>query len=116
MKFSNPASTNMTTLHLRKSIDRLPLRFDFLLILHEQDAKAQRHEALIARQQQQIEALAATVQKVSDQLDLNKTAPQPTISNQLNRQSEGFSQLEPSDAVRRRAQLFQNPLLAQDKP
>ena len=114
MQFTNPASTkNMTTLHLRKSIDRLPLRFDFLLILHEQDAKAQRHEALIARQQQQIEALAATVQKVSDQLDLNKTAPQPTISNQLNRQSEGFSQLEPSCGSRLRTEISQNaPLLS----
>ena len=72
----------MTTLHLKKSIDRLPLRLDFLLILHEQDAKAQRHEALIARQQQQIEALAATVQKVSNPVELNKAASQVVASNQ----------------------------------
>src|SRR5438094_7158866 len=33
MQFNNPRSTkNMTTLHLKKSIDRSPLRFDLLLI------------------------------------------------------------------------------------
>jgi len=36
----------------------------------------------IAQQQKRIEALAATVQKVSEQLELNKTAPQTVLNNQ----------------------------------
>ena len=36
----------------------------------------------IAQQQKQIEALAATVQKVSNQLELNKGAQQVVASNQ----------------------------------
>jgi len=36
----------------------------------------------IAQQQKQIEALTATVQKVSNQLELNKAAQQVVASNQ----------------------------------
>jgi len=39
-------------------------------------------EATIARQQKQIDALAAALQKVSAQLELNKPAPQTVVNNQ----------------------------------
>jgi hypothetical protein len=42
--------------------------------------KNEEHGATIARQQKQIEALTAGLQKVSAQLELNKRAPE-TISN-----------------------------------
>jgi hypothetical protein len=38
-------------------------------------------EAVIAQQQKQIEALTATVQKVSDQLELNRRAPEVVAAN-----------------------------------
>jgi hypothetical protein len=38
--------------------------------------------AKIAQQQKQIDALTATVQKVSDQLELNRRAPQLVANNQ----------------------------------
>jgi hypothetical protein len=38
-------------------------------------------EAAIVRQQRQIEALTAGVQKVSAQLELSKTAPQTVLKN-----------------------------------
>jgi len=38
--------------------------------------KVEEQGAMIAKQQKQIEALNATVQKVSDQIALNKSAPQ----------------------------------------
>jgi hypothetical protein len=41
-----------------------------------------RNSAKIAHQQLQIEALAATVQKVNNQLELNKPASQVVASNQ----------------------------------
>ena len=51
--------------------------------------KNEEQEATIARQQKQIEALFATVkeqatqiQKVSAQLEVNKTAPQTVLNNQ----------------------------------
>jgi len=44
--------------------------------VEEQDHKLQKQEATIAHQQKQIETLTATVQKVSDQVALSKTAPQ----------------------------------------
>jgi hypothetical protein len=44
--------------------------------VEEQDAKIAKQDSVIARQQQKIETLAATVQKVSEQLELNKPAPQ----------------------------------------
>jgi len=46
-----------------------------------QEATITRQEAIIARQQKQIEALATTVQKVSDQLELNKLQPQMVASD-----------------------------------
>jgi uncharacterized coiled-coil protein SlyX len=39
-------------------------------------------EAKFAQQEKQIEALTATVQKVSDRLELSKTAPQMVADNQ----------------------------------
>ena len=44
--------------------------------VQEQEGRMQRQEAVIAKQQNQIEALTATVQKVSDKIELNKTTPQ----------------------------------------
>jgi hypothetical protein len=44
--------------------------------------KVQELEANAARQQKQIEALTAGLQKVSAQLELNKTAPQTVFNNQ----------------------------------
>jgi trimeric autotransporter adhesin len=44
--------------------------------VEEQDHKLQTQETAIAQQQKQIEALTATVQKVSDQIALGKPAPQ----------------------------------------
>jgi hypothetical protein len=41
-----------------------------------QETRLSAQEALIAQQQKQIEALTATVQKVSDQITLSKPAPQ----------------------------------------
>src|SRR6476646_9549201 len=42
----------------------------------EEHRKVEEQGAMIAKQQKQIEALTATVQKVSDQIALNKPAPQ----------------------------------------
>jgi uncharacterized coiled-coil protein SlyX len=41
-----------------------------------------KQEALIAKQQKQIEALIAGLQKVSVQLEASKTAPQLVVDNQ----------------------------------
>ena len=41
----------------------------------EEHRKVEEQGAMIAKQQKQIEALTATVQKVSDQIALNKPAP-----------------------------------------
>jgi len=41
----------------------------------------QQQEAIIARQQKQIEALAAGLQQVSAQLELGKSAPQTVLNN-----------------------------------
>jgi len=46
----------------------------------EQDCKLQEQAAMIARQQEQIEALTAGLHKVSAQLELSKPAPQ-TVAN-----------------------------------
>jgi uncharacterized coiled-coil protein SlyX len=43
---------------------------------------AAKQEATIAKQQKQIEALTTGLQKVSDQLELNKPAPQMVVNNQ----------------------------------
>jgi uncharacterized coiled-coil protein SlyX len=48
--------------------------------VQELKSNAAKQEATIARQQKQIEALAAGLQKVSAQLELNKLAPQ-TVKN-----------------------------------
>jgi len=45
-------------------------------------ATVAKQEAVIAKQQEQIEALTATVQKVSDRLELTKAAPQIVAENQ----------------------------------
>jgi hypothetical protein len=49
--------------------------------VQEQDARLTKQEALIARQQKQIETLAAGLQKVSAQLQLNKPGPQTVLNN-----------------------------------
>ena len=50
--------------------------------VEEQDRRLQAQETAIAKQQKQIQALTVTVQKVNDQLELNKAAPQVVASNQ----------------------------------
>jgi exosome complex RNA-binding protein Rrp42 (RNase PH superfamily) len=44
--------------------------------VEEQDRRLQTQETAMAQQQKQIEALTATIQKVSDQIALSKPAPQ----------------------------------------
>jgi peptidoglycan hydrolase CwlO-like protein len=44
--------------------------------------KVEQQEATIAKQQKQIEALIMGLQKVSDQLELSRPAPQLVVSNQ----------------------------------
>jgi len=44
--------------------------------------KVEELEANAARQQKQIEALTAVVQKVSAQVEMNRPAPQTVINNQ----------------------------------
>jgi len=48
----------------------------------EQQRKLEQQGATIARQQKQIEALTAGLQKVSAQIELNKPAPQTALNNQ----------------------------------
>jgi predicted RNase H-like nuclease (RuvC/YqgF family) len=57
--------------------------------VHEQNRKIQTQDATIARlkqdfvkQQKQIDALTAGLQKVSDQLELSKPAPRTVLNNQ----------------------------------
>jgi endosialidase-like protein len=49
--------------------------------VQELKSAAAKHEAIIARQQKQIEALSAGLQKVSAQLELRKPAPQTVLNN-----------------------------------
>jgi hypothetical protein len=49
--------------------------------VEKQDHKLQEQGAIIAKQQKQIEALTAGLQKVSDQIELTKPAPQTTLNN-----------------------------------
>jgi hypothetical protein len=49
--------------------------------VEEQDHKLQEQGAIIAKQQKQIEALAAGLQKVSAQIELSKAAPQTVLNN-----------------------------------
>jgi hypothetical protein len=48
----------------------------------EQQRKLEQQGATIARQQKQIEALAAGLQKVSARLELRKPAPQTVLNSQ----------------------------------
>jgi uncharacterized coiled-coil protein SlyX len=48
----------------------------------EVKSNATRQEAIIARQQKQIEALTAGLQKVSAQIELSKPAPQTVLNSQ----------------------------------
>jgi uncharacterized coiled-coil protein SlyX len=48
--------------------------------VQEQECRLEKQETTIARQQEQIDALTAGLQKVSTQLELSKAAPQ-TVSN-----------------------------------
>ena len=50
--------------------------------VQELKSAAAKQEAIISRQQKQIEALTAGLQKVSDQLELSKPAPQTVLNNQ----------------------------------
>ena len=50
--------------------------------VQEQDARLTKQEALITRQQKQIETLTAAVQKVSAQLELSKSSPQTVRNDQ----------------------------------
>jgi Chaperone of endosialidase len=49
--------------------------------IEEQDGRLQKQETAIAKQQKQIEALTTGLQKVSDQLELSKPAPQIVGNN-----------------------------------
>src|SRR6266478_1572483 len=51
-------------------------------VIAQVKSNAAKQEATIARQQKQIEALAAGLQKVSAQLEMSKTAPQVVLNNQ----------------------------------
>jgi hypothetical protein len=48
----------------------------------EEQRKVREQGATIARQQKQIEALTAGLQKVSAQLELSKSEPQTVLNNQ----------------------------------
>jgi hypothetical protein len=48
----------------------------------KEHGKVEKLEATVAQQQKQIERLIAGLQKVSDQLELSKTAPQMVFNNQ----------------------------------
>jgi hypothetical protein len=48
----------------------------------EQQRKLEQQETSIARQQKQIEALTAGLQKVSAQIELSKSAPQTVLNDQ----------------------------------
>jgi hypothetical protein len=51
-------------------------------IIAQIKSNAAKQEAIIAQQQKQIEALTATVQKASAQLEVNKAAPQTVLNNE----------------------------------
>jgi hypothetical protein len=48
----------------------------------KEHCKVEEQGAIIAKQQKQIEALTAGLQKVSDQLEMSKPAPQTVLNNQ----------------------------------
>jgi len=49
--------------------------------VEQQDCKLQEQEEMIARLQKQVEALTTGLQKVSAQLQLNKSEPQAVVNN-----------------------------------
>ena len=48
----------------------------------EEHRKVEEQGAIIAKQQKQIEALTAGLQKMSDQLEISKPAPQTVLNNE----------------------------------
>jgi uncharacterized coiled-coil protein SlyX len=55
---------------------------DFEATISQLKSTVAKQEATTAKQQKQIEALTTGLQKVSDQLELNKPAPQTIADNQ----------------------------------
>jgi septal ring factor EnvC (AmiA/AmiB activator) len=55
---------------------------EFLKEHHKVEQQRSDFEAALAKQQKQIEALTAALQKVSAQLELNKAAPKTVLNNQ----------------------------------
>jgi hypothetical protein len=49
--------------------------------VEQQDRRLEQQERIIANQQKQIDALTASFQKVSAQLELNKPVPQTVVGN-----------------------------------
>jgi uncharacterized coiled-coil protein SlyX len=47
----------------------------------QQDRRLEQQEATIAQQQKQIDALTAGLHRVSDQLELSKSAPKIAVNN-----------------------------------
>jgi hypothetical protein len=65
----------------------LSVRYDQInaMLLNEflkEHRKNEEQQAIIERQQKQIEALTAGLQKVSAQLEVSKSAPQTVLNNQ----------------------------------
>ena len=50
--------------------------------IEEQDSRLQKQEATIAQQQKEIKALTTGLQKVTDELEVSKPAPQMAVNNQ----------------------------------
>jgi hypothetical protein len=81
------AKVNSALVVRDKNGDLLSVRYDAVnaMLLNEflkEYRKNEQQEATIARQQKQIDALAAGLQKVSAQLELSKPAPQTVLNNQ----------------------------------
>ena len=80
------AKVNPALVLLDKEGKPFTVRYDAVnaMLLNEflkEHHKVQELEANAARQQKQIEALTAGLQKVSAQLELNKAAPQTVLNN-----------------------------------
>jgi hypothetical protein len=52
--------------------------------VESQESRIQPQEATIVRQQRQIDALTAGLQKVTAQLEVSEAAPQTVLNNHLN--------------------------------
>ena len=68
-------------------MDSASLRYDAVnaMLLNEflkEHRKVEEQGAIIAKQQKQIEALTAGLQKMSDQLEISKPAPQTVLNNE----------------------------------